>query len=60
MMMRDEEEEEERGGKGGIKNTYYQFLHSSYKYHSSPLFLGTSPLTMVSAFVVAPKTHLDL
>ena len=54
IMMRDEEEEERRR-KGGIKKTQYQFLHSPYKYHSSPLFLGTSPLIMVSAFVVSPK-----
>jgi hypothetical protein len=61
-MMRDKEEEEEEGrrGKGGIKQPKYQFLHSLYKYHSSPLFLGTSPLILVSTFVVSPKTNLDV
>jgi hypothetical protein len=62
MMMRRRRRRRRivRRRKGGAKKLWYQFLHSAYKYHSSPPFLGTIPQTMVSAFVVSPKTYLDL
>ncbi len=60
MMMRRRRRRMIRMKKGGAKKLWYQFLHSAYKYHSSPLFLGTIPQTMVSAFVVSPKTYLKL
>jgi hypothetical protein len=63
MMMRRRRKRRRRRirrRKGGAKKLWYQVLHSAYKYHSSPLFLGTIPQTMVSAFVVSPKTYLEL
>ena len=60
MMMRRKRRRIQRRKGGGAKKLYYQFLYIDYKYHSSPLFLGTIPETMVSAFVVSQKTYLEL
>jgi len=57
--MRDEEEEERRR-KGGIKKPSTDSYIAPASTIVPPLFLGTSPLIMVSAFVVSPKTHLGL
>ena len=58
----EEEEEEGEGGEGGgAKKLLDQFLRSAYKSHRSPLFrYQPTDHAMVSAFVVSPKTYLEL
>ena len=51
----------ERGRKkGGGLNPSTTSSYITPKGITDPPFLGPSPLTMVSTFVVAPKTHFKL
>jgi hypothetical protein len=50
-----EEDTDEK--RGGAKNTSTNSYVAPTRTIVPPPFLGTSPLTMVSAFVLSPKTH---
>ncbi len=52
MMMRRRRKEEEEEKEGGAKKTSTNSYIAPTSTIVSPLFLGTSPLTMVSAFVL--------